>query len=228
MCIEASWPLDRAALSAALRARLARGTRAARDAVPVAEGITPRLDRATLHEVVAGDADAALGFCAMLLGRAGGPVVWIGPAPSGFGRYGLSPASLVVVPAARGDDALWAMEEALRCPALGGVLLRMEAVPTGAAARLMVAAETGGTLGLLLRQEDATPLAEVATRWRISALAGAGALGDPRWSLALLRGRAETGQWEATWRASLDRLDVDTPEPPEAKPKRIRRAPSGR
>src|SRR5262244_3580770 len=67
-----------------------------------------------LHEVAGAPGDgAALGFCAALLGRliASGSVLWCQPqldlyAP-GLAAYGLGPARLVVVTAARPADRLW-------------------------------------------------------------------------------------------------------------------------
>ncbi|MGG5809076.1 ImuA family protein [Falsiroseomonas sp. CW058] len=235
-------PLDRQALLAALRARAARGGRpgAGQEAVPLAAGIDPALPggglaRAGLHEVLAGDPGAAAGFCAMVLGRTAGPVLWIAPEaeawPSGLGRFGLPPAQLVLVRAAQGADALWAMEEALRCPTIGGALLMLRDIDTAAARRLQLAAGTGGALGLLLRPDGDAPAAGTAlTSWRVSALpsqgAGAGALGDPRWQLDLLRCRGGAARgWATTWRASLDRLDLDAPaEAPEEAAAPARRA----
>jgi protein ImuA len=222
--------LDRQALLAALRARVARieragGTLSRSEAgvVPLAEGIDAALPggglaRAGLHEVMAGDPGAAAAFCAMVLGRTAGPVLWIGPDPEawppGLARFGLSPAQLVLVRAGR-KDALWAMEEALRCPAVGGALLMLQDIDLTAARRLQLAAETGGALGLLLRPDGEAPAASVAlTCWRVTALPGAGgsahALGDPRWGLELLRCRGGAPRsFSTTWRASLDRLDLD-------------------
>ena len=231
--------LDRHALFAALRARIARTERTGAGAalahsgqavVPLAEGIdaalpTGGLARAGLHEVLADDLGAAFGFCAVVLGRTAGPVLWISPDPdawpSGLARFGLSPAQLVLVRATKAD-ALWAMEEVLRCPAVSGALLMVSDLDLTAARRLQLAAETGGALGLLLRP-DGAPAASVAlTCWRVTALpsigVGAQRLGDPRWQLDMLRCRGGTPQsWSTTWRASLDRLDLDAqaevPEP---------------
>jgi protein ImuA len=146
-------------------------------------------------------------------------VLWIGPDPDawppGLARYGLSPADLVMVRATRPADALWAMEEALRCPAVAGALLTLNDIDLTAARRLQLAAESGGALGLLLRPdtEEAGPSAAL-TRWRIDALPGLGgsahALGDPRWRLDLQRCRGGQPQgWNVTWRTTLDRLDTE-------------------
>jgi protein ImuA len=226
-------PMDRSALLATLRARIGRLERAgaavalARSQAGVVQ-VSDRIDahlsqgglaRAGLHEVLAAEAGAAAGFSAVILGRTGGPVLWIGPDPEawppGLSRYGLSPAELVLVRAPRSEDGLWAMEEVLRCSAVAGALLQVAELDLTAARRLQLAAETGGVLGLLLRPDakDAGP-SNALTRWRVDALPSANGsthnLGDPQWSLELLRCRGSTpGSWNVTWRTTTDRLDTD-------------------
>ena len=73
--------------------------------------------------------------------------------PPGLARFGLSPADLVLVQAPRRQDALWAMEESLRCPGVAGALLAIEGLDLTAARRLQLAAEAGGAIGLLLRPD---------------------------------------------------------------------------
>ncbi|MYJ10426.1 MAG: hypothetical protein F4086_08930, partial [Gemmatimonadetes bacterium] len=98
----------------------------------------PEIDRALpggglrlgcIHEV-AGD-EAATGFCAALLARVWGnrqgALLWLAQdddlyAP-GLVRYGIGVGQLLVVSGLRRrDDMLWAMEEALRCRAVRGVV----------------------------------------------------------------------------------------------------------
>ncbi len=236
-------PMDRTAMLAALRARIARlergGLRHALEPIALAEAVDAALPggglaRAGLHEVLAADPGAATGFCAMVLGRSAGAVLWIGPEPDawppGLARFGLSPAQLVFVRAPRAADALWAMEEALRCPAVSGALLMTEGVDLTAARRLQLAAEAGGAIGLLLRPDTETDAPSATlTRWRVTGLAGTGGspheLGDPRWRLELLRCRGGSpGAWNTTWRTTLDRLDTDMGgETTEATPRTARR-----
>lgn len=223
--------LDRPALLAALRARVARldqgGPRPGSDSLRLCDAMDRCLPggglaRAALHEVLAADPDAAAGFCGLLLARSGGTVLWIAAGeawPPGLTRFGLSPAELVLVRAPRREDALWAMEEGLRCRGIAGALLATEALDQVAMRRLQVAAEAGGAIGLLLCPEEAAePGATAAlTRWRVGALAGgasgtggAADLGDPRWRLDLLRGRGARPQhWEVVWRPAAERLDLD-------------------
>ena len=220
--------LDRPAVLAALRARIARldrsGARPEGDSLPLCDAIDQRLPggglaRAAVHEVLAADPGAAAGFCGLLLARARGTVLWIAAEPDawppGLARFGLSPADLVLVQAPRRQDALWAMEESLRCPGVAGALLAVSKLDLTAARRLQLAAEAGGAVGLLLCPDEEAEAGATAalTRWRVGALAGNGGahdLGDPRWSLELLRGRgARPQRWEVVWRSAAERLDLD-------------------
>lgn len=229
--------MDRPALMAALRARVGRLERAGAAAalargqagvVQVSDAIDAHLPqgglaRAGLHEVLAAESGAAAGFSAVILGRTGGPVLWIGPDPEawppGLVRYGLSPSELVLVRAPKPTDGLWAMEEVLRCRAVTGALLQVADLDLTAARRLQLAAEAGGGLGLLLRPDiKETGPSSALTRWRVDALPSANgsphSLGDPRWSLELLRGRGSTPRsWNVTWRTTTDRLDTDEESP---------------
>lgn len=220
--------MDRPALLSALRARTARLEGAGRVAdageVPLAPGL-PSLSRAALHEVVAESPGCGAGFCAVLLGRTGGTVLWIGDGgllawPPGLAGHGLSPAQLVLVRADSVADALWAMEEALRCAAVSGVLLSLPAavaLDLTTTRRLHLAAGAGGALGLLLRGleegEEARPGAGSAaeTRWRVAPLGAVGNLSDPRWEVELLRARSgrATGPWAVRWRAAAGELELD-------------------
>lgn len=226
--------MDRPALLSALRARIARLDRSgggvageAGDGIPLCESVDAALPggnglpRAAVHEVLAAEPGAAAGFCALVLARAGGTVLWIAAEPDawppGLARFGLSPANLVLVQAPRPVDGLWAMEEALRCPAVAGALLVLRTLDLTAARRLQLAAEAGGAVGLLLRpgeDEEAGGASAALTRWRIGALAGTGAsahdLGDPRWQLDLLRCRGgRPANWRVVWRGAAERLELD-------------------
>jgi len=221
--------LDKPALLAALRARIARLDRSAGpDAGCIS--LSPAIDaalpggglaRAALHEVVAEEPGAAIGFCALILARTHGTVLWIAAEPDawppGLSRFGLAPADLVLVQARRRDEALWAMEESLRCPGVAGALLLTETVEMTAARRLQLAAEAGGGVGLLLRPAGpAQSVTSAMTRWRVAALpsdGGAQSLGDPRWRLTLERGRGSQPQlWEVAWREAAARLDIEGTE----------------
>lgn len=227
--------LDRPALLAALRARAAKldpggASLPVGDSLHLCEAIDQGLPggglaRAAVHEILADDPGAAAGFCALLLARAAGNVLWIAAEPDvwppGLSRFGLSPADLVLVQAPRAEEAIWAMEEGLRCPGIAGALLVLPDPGPDAVRRLQLAAEAGGGIGLLLRREgDAEGASAALTRWRVGALAGSGAaandLGDPRWRLDLLRGRGSRPQsWQVIWRGAAERLELDAAAEPD-------------
>ena len=171
------------------------------------------LARAALHEILGTTAlsGAALGFCALVLARSGGTVLWIGAEPEawppGLVRFGLDPARLVLVRASRPADALWAMEEALRCPAVSAALLASPGIGLTAGRRLMLAAEAGGALGLLLRADSPHPGPAVAlTRWRISPRPG-GTPSEAHWQVELLRSRGGAGgNWPLRWHEAAGEL----------------------
>jgi protein ImuA len=220
--------MDRRAVMAALRARVARIERAglAEREEPPTIPLCPEVDqalpggglsRAALHEILSDGAGAAIGFAALLLARSGGTVFWIAREadawPPGLLRFGLLPSRLILAQPGNHVDALWAMEEALRCSAVSGVLLLWEKPDATAVRRLQLAAETGGGIGLLLREseEDEGP-SLATTRWRITGRAGGSMhdLGDPQWTLDLLRCRAGRPQrWHVTWRAGAESLVLD-------------------
>lgn len=179
-----------------------------------------------VHEVTGLDArldgGAATAFAALALARmaasrgAGrGPVFWIGAfgdlyAP-GLAAYGLSPDRLVLVqPEGRGrrraDDILWATEEVLRCPKVGGVLAEVGELDLAASRRLQLAAEAGGVPGVLLRLGPRRmETTACVTRWRLTAAPGETdglpGLGAPAWRAELLRVRGgRPGAWALSWR----------------------------
>ena len=160
-------------------------------------------------------------------------IVWIAQdlclfengAPYGPGLVdlGIAPEQLITVAAPRTRDMLWAMEEALRCRATAVVIgeIGTQKLDQVAARRLSLAADAGGTLGLLLRAtpDDATPCA-CATRWIIGSapsavLSGNGGkfrgIGPPRLCVYLVRNRrGHPGAWLVEWNSVEQRFELAT------------------
>jgi len=225
---------------AALRARIARieGAGPTGKEEPPVIPLCPEMDRAlpggglpraALHEILSDGSGAAAGFAALLMARSGGTIFWIArdpdPWPPGLIRFGLPPSRLIVAQPRHHVEALWVAEEALRCPAVSAVLLGSERLDTMAMRRLQLAAETGGGIGLLLRDEEEEGPSLASTRWRVTGRAGGSPhdLGDPQWTLELLRcrsGRPRT--WHATWRMGMESLVLDDEAREEAHPRPAR------
>lgn len=219
---------DRSATLARLRDRLARLDRPAqdRDTLPLAPEINQHLPwgglpLAGLHELLSDAPGHATGFAALLLARtqarlARRAALWIAAEPdaylSGLAGLGLDATRLFLLRAPRQRDALWAAEESLRSPAIAAVLLLgARTLDMTAARRLQLAAETGGGIALLLREEASTPGPTAAlTRWRITPRAAAATphhLGPPTWEVALLRARGgRPGAWLLQWDPATGQL----------------------
>ncbi len=109
------------------------------------------------------------------LSRAGRYLVWIAPPclpyPPALAQHGLVLNRVVLVQARDTPSVLWAAEQALRCPAIGAVLAWPAALDDRRVRRLQLAAETGGSCGLLYRPPTAAlQPSPAALRLRLKAL----------------------------------------------------------
>ena len=168
-----------------------------------------------LHEIAGanstlGDDAAATLFTAGIAGRLNGTILWVLQrrdlfAPA-LAQAGLSPGRLIYAECRNDDEALAVIEEGLRHGSLGGVVGEVGRITMAAARRLQLAAETSGTMALLLRRwrkSGADPLglpSAAVTRWRVGcapsqALPVSG-IGRPRWTVELVRQRSGApGTW---------------------------------
>jgi hypothetical protein len=161
----------------------------------------------------------------------GGRVIWIGrriwPHPRALiretaegvvgGVGGLLCCSVFIDPP---DDAsrLWAIDLALRCPAVVAVVADGHGLELPQTRRLQLAAEAGAALGLLSRPPGELERRSTAsTRWRVRPALGP----RPRWAVELLRCKGAHRQTAAamvdvggvggvggqrTWTLELDRV----------------------
>jgi len=207
---------------------LERGTGAGGPVLPLGaealDGVLPDggLAQSAVHEVqparAVWDDGPAAAFTALVLARARaharGPVLWIAARQDlhvpGLAAFGLDRDRLLLARAGDDTDALWALEEALRCPALAGAAAEVSAFDQVSARRLQLAAEQGGVPGVLLQRrrmpaQGRQDPSAAATRWRVGAVPGgegdvSGLPGRPRWRLELLRNRGgPPGDFEVEW-----------------------------
>jgi protein ImuA len=226
---------------------------AGEDAVPLTLGI-PLIDdvlggglgSGALHEIAAAretEIPAASGFVLALTARNNGSLpgqgaIWIAedlslaengvPYGPGLHDVGLAPEKLITVAAARGRDVLWAMEEALRCRAVGVVIgeLRGGGIDQVATRRLALAAAAGNTLGLILRTTPIDEPSSAATRWIVGAAPPISVqrgdrpgVGPPRLAAHLVRNRrGHLGAWIVEWNSVEQRFELATDSVPVAEP----------
>jgi protein ImuA len=168
----------------------------------------------TLSELFAANArdGGATGFLLAQLAR-GAPLLWVQERMAILegGRIyppGLGIEELIHVEANDARAALWAMEEGLRCSALGGVVGEIWGDPRAldftATRRLAVAAERSGVPAWLVRLGGQANLSGARMRWRVASAPSlpneldALAPGEAAWDVELFRARgAAPGKWVA-------------------------------
>lgn len=124
----------------------------------------------------------------------------------GLDLFGLPSRRLLVLRARRPIDALFAMEEALKCRAIASVIAEMpnDAADLTATRRLSLAARNHDGLGLLLRHRSTSMPSAAMTRWDVTAAAGErdayGGLGSTAFQLSLVKNRrGPCGRFRVAW-----------------------------
>jgi len=187
----------------------------------------PGLAGAAVHEVAGAgyqDRSAALGFAlgltARLLKERPGPLIWCqmrdhdrlhihGP---GLMAFGIDPDRLTKITLRREIDLLWALEEALDCPYVAGVigiLWSEKLYNFTASRRLSLRAKKSGVTALLVRSHHATGSSAAKTRWQVattpSPASTQGKVTMPRpgragWRIDLTKsGTGWNKKWDVVW-----------------------------
>jgi protein ImuA len=175
-------------------------------------GVFPK---STVHELVCADREQAAasgGFVTgvlSLLMQHSGICVWIGRrrlfAPA-LATFGVAPHKVIFISLFKDKDALWVMEEALKCSGLTAVVCELKEMDFKQSQRFQHAVEQSRVTGFILRNAK-TKLSSTAcaARWQISALPSTdlGALpglGFLRWQVDLLKVRnGQTGSYIIEW-----------------------------
>lgn len=159
------------------------------------------------------DAASTTGFITAITGKLmkdGGLCLWVGSNrnvfPAGLNYFGLAPDRLVFINAPYPKDALWIIEEALKCEALTVVVSKVRELSFTDSRRLQLAVEHSGVTGFIHRH---CPRGENAvactTRWKISTLPSLSrdtlpGVGQSAWDVQLLKVRnGRPNAWQVSW-----------------------------
>lgn len=157
---------------------------------------------------------AANGFISGLLStllKKGGICLWISAGrklfPPALKFFGIEPHRVIFIDVRRDKDALWVMEQALKCTSLAAVVGELRNISFAESRRLQLAVGESRVTGFLHRHQPYTnnTLACVS-RWKISPVAsrlpdGLPGVGFPRWEVELEKIRnGKPGVWQIGWR----------------------------
>jgi protein ImuA len=164
------------------------------------------------------------GFVMSSIPRRDAPILWVqdhmsqneAGRPYLPGLMARRPIIHITLP--RAADVLWAMEEGLRCAALGAVIGEVWGAPPSldftATKRLATRAEGNNLACWLIRRGAVPDLSAARNRWRVASLPSLAhphdrhAPGDPRWQVELFRARqGPPGTWVARYDRAADRVD---------------------
>lgn len=158
-----------------------------------------------IHEFISvcpEDIAATTGFLSVLLNslmQRGGMAIWIGYGnmifPPALKAFGIGPDKIIFIELKKEKEMLWAIEEALKCEGLAGVIGCLEVLNFTTSRRLQLAVEKSRVTGFILRPgiKDLTTSACIA-RWKITSLPGVSddgmpGVSFPRWNVELLKAR---------------------------------------
>ncbi|PWV47014.1 ImuA family protein [Chitinophaga sp. S165] len=156
---------------------------------------------------------ATTGFVSALTGnlmRHGGACIWISVArtlfPPSLKTFGIEPDKVIFIDLQRIKDALWVLEEALKCEGIAAVIAEIPEISFTQSRRLQLVVEQSKVTGFILRTSarNANTTACV-TRWKITPLPsqleeGMPGVGFPRWHVELLKVRnGRPGVWNMEW-----------------------------
>lgn len=173
---------------------------------------------AAVHEFVSSsqaEGAATTGFMAGLIShlmKEEGTCLWVGTQrrlfPPGLKAFGISPDRVIFIDLQRERDALWAIEEALKCGALTAVVAELKEISLTESRRLQLAVEKSRVTGFLHRCNPLkTNRITCVSRWQISPIAsqledGLPGVGYPRWNVELQKIRnGKPGSWQLEWSA---------------------------
>lgn len=169
-----------------------------------------------LHELISyesSDAACTTGFITALAGKfaqKGGLCLWISPGrkvfPTGMAHFGLQPSRVIFINVTKVKEALWVVEEALKCEALSVVVAEIKELGFTESRRFQLAVERSGVTGFIHRFAPKSENATACTaRWKITALPGfvsdgLPGVGHSSWQVNLAKVRnGKPASWQISW-----------------------------
>jgi len=171
---------------------------------------------AAVHEFICSSAEQAAAGGGLVTGilsslmKQDGICVWIGKAKPLFAPamtvFGIEPHRVVFISLTKDEEALWVMEEALKCTGLTAVVCEVQELNFKQSQRLQLTVEQSRVTCFVLRNATAKLSATACTaRWQVkpipsSDLNGLPGLGFFRWQVDLLKVRnGKPGRWVLEW-----------------------------
>lgn len=169
-----------------------------------------------IHEMLCStteQAAATSGFLSGILAalmQQGGACLWISTNrklfPLAMSNFNVPPERIIFIDVQREKEALWAMEEALKCEGLAAVVAEIREITFAQSRRLQLTVESSKVTGFLLRT-DLTKLTTTVcvARWQVSSLPSVleddlPGVGHPKWQVDLLRVKnGMPGSWKFEW-----------------------------
>lgn len=181
-----------------------------------------------MHEFISYEvahAAATTGFISGIisnLSKEGSLCLWVAGGnkiyPAGLKHFGLAPERIVFIHTARPKEALWIIEEALKCEALTAVIGEVRELSFSDSRRLQLAVENSGVTGFIHRF---CPVSENAvactTRWKITALPSTMSdnlpgVGYSAWDVQLVKVRnGKPHAWQVNWQDNRFKVIKEQP-----------------
>jgi protein ImuA len=184
--------------------------------------------RAAIHELISVNPESAAstnGFLSVMLSslmQQNGSCLWISTRrtifPPGLKTFGIEPDRILFVDVGNVKDALWAMEESLKCNALNAVVGEFTALTFDESRRLQLAVEQSKVTGFIHRfKPKVENTVACVSRWKITPLFSElpdelPGMGFPRWNIDLLKVRnGKPDSWQVKWspQGGLEYIQVD-------------------
>lgn len=180
-----------------------------------------------IHEMISYQPESAVasnGFISAITGKLlghSGFCVWVSAArtifPPTLALFGIPPEQVIFADVRTQKEALWTIEEALKCEALTVVIGEVSELSFGDSRRLQLAVEKSRVTGFIHRNNPRTEnTTACVTRWKVEPLTSTGYLempgiGFPCWDIHLVKVRnGQPGNWQVEWNGTFCHLQSTT------------------